>query len=93
LIGEGLEQSDLPLGERPTLLPRDVNHADGLSVAQHRHDDDAAQAGRPRHRDGPRRHPWIVGVDDLDDPAVENGAARNRFSKVDDDRVMLAICL
>ena len=29
----------------------------------------------------------------MDDPAVENGAARHRFSEVDDYRVMLTICL
>ncbi len=36
LVGEGLEQLDLTIGERPRLGTRDRNDADGSALPQHR---------------------------------------------------------
>jgi hypothetical protein len=33
LVGEGLEEVDLPIRERPRLPAHDANHSDGVSIA------------------------------------------------------------
>ncbi len=44
LVGEGLEQRDLLVCERDRLAPRRHDHPDGLSVTNHRHDEQASDA-------------------------------------------------
>ena len=49
LVGEGLEQRDLLVGECPCRPSRRIDHADGLTVANHRHDEHAPdRRARPR---------------------------------------------
>ena len=37
LVGEGLEQLDLPIGKWARLLAADIDGADRFAIAQHRH--------------------------------------------------------
>ena len=49
LVGEGLQQLDLLVGERPGSARVHDDGADGRAVAQHRHGEDAPIAGRREH--------------------------------------------
>ena len=47
LVGEGLDQLDLLVGERPHLRARQREDADRLALAQQRHAEDGAEAAEP----------------------------------------------
>jgi hypothetical protein len=74
LVGEGLEQLDLPLREKAGLRAVDGDRADRESVAQHGHCEHA-----PKFGDLGDGRMLIFGialdVGDVHEPALENGAA------------------
>jgi hypothetical protein len=75
LIGESLEQFDLPVCERARLFARDVDGADRLAVAKHRH---RQRAPKPRIDEWCRRIFRVGGeIGDMRHGAVEDRSTRH----------------
>ena len=68
LIGEGLEQRDVRVGERPGLFTRDGNGPDRATVSQHGHGQYAPEAQRPLKNLRGR----LSDVRDMDNGAVQD---------------------
>ena len=78
LVGEGLQQLDLRIGEEPGRRARDEDRPDDLVLAHHRHREAAAIARSPR-----RALLLVLGIGEdighMDDGATPNGACRHCF--------------
>ena len=81
LVGEGLEQLDLLVGERPRLASADDDDADGLALPQHR-DAPGLSGSRTAALALTARGRTRIGLDvgDVDDAALEDRAPESRVS-------------
>src|SRR5207247_6672621 len=74
LVGEGLEEIDLRLGERAGLDPADSNRSDRVAIPQHRDGEKAPQAARlPDARE--RVRPVVEQIRNLCDSARRDRAS------------------
>jgi hypothetical protein len=79
LVGEGFDQFDLLVGERPNLHPPHRNHADQITLATHWHTEKRSDPADASRFNVPGT-PLCVGlrIEDLDGPGLQRHAADNR---------------
>src|SRR5262249_30376885 len=73
LVGEGLEQGDLPIGEAPGRVSTDADGPDSLALAQERYRDHAPATGTLDR--APREPGRGLQIGDMDDRPIEDGRA------------------
>jgi hypothetical protein len=77
--GEGLEELDLCLSERPYLGPPEGDRPDGLAPAEQRNGERCPEAQRPRKRAGLRVIVHLgLQIGDVDRPPVEHRTSHGR---------------